>query len=115
MRAVIQRVTKAAVSVEGSIVGKIDSGLLVLLGVTHTDTEQDAKYLAEKICNLRIFEDENKKLNLSVLDTGGKILSVSQFTLYGDCRKGGDLASLRQLSRRWQISFIDNSIFTWNN
>jgi D-tyrosyl-tRNA(Tyr) deacylase len=88
MRAVIQRVTKAAVSVEGSIVGKIDSGLLVLLGVTHTDTEQDAKYLAEKICNLRIFEDENKKLNLSVLDTGGKILSVSQFTLYGDCRKG---------------------------
>jgi D-tyrosyl-tRNA(Tyr) deacylase len=88
MRAVIQRVTRAAVSVEGSTVGQIDSGLLVLLGVTHSDTEKDARYLAEKICNLRIFEDENNKLNLSVLDIGGKVLSVSQFTLYGDCRKG---------------------------
>lgn len=88
MRAVIQRVTRAKVSVEGSTVGQIDSGLLVLLGVTHSDTEKDARYLAEKICNLRIFEDENNKLNLSVLDIGGKILSVSQFTLYGDCRKG---------------------------
>lgn len=88
MRAVIQRVTRAAVSVEGSTVGQIDSGLLVLLGVTHSDTEKDAQYLAEKICNLRIFEDENNKLNLSVLDIGGKVLSVSQFTLYGDCRKG---------------------------
>ncbi|NLT94780.1 MAG: D-tyrosyl-tRNA(Tyr) deacylase [Clostridia bacterium] len=88
MRAVIQRVTKAKVSVEGNTVGQIDAGLLVLLGVTHSDTQQDAKYLAEKICNLRIFEDENNKLNLSVLDIGGKILSVSQFTLYGDCRKG---------------------------
>lgn len=88
MRAVIQRVTKASVTVDGNIVGLINTGLVVLLGVTHSDTEDDAKYLAEKISNLRIFEDENDKLNLSVLDIGGKILSVSQFTLYGDCRKG---------------------------
>ena len=88
MRAVIQRVTRAAVSVEGSTVGQIDSGLLVLLGVTHSDTEKGCPVFGRKICNLRIFEDENNKLNLSVLDIGGKVLSVSQFTLYGDCRKG---------------------------
>jgi len=88
MRAVIQRVRQASVSVDGNIVAKINSGLVVLLGVTHSDTEEDAKYLAEKISYLRIFEDDNNKLNLSVLDIGGKILSVSQFTLYGDCRKG---------------------------
>src|SRR5690554_1040215 len=88
MRAVIQRVKKASVSVDGKIVGQIDAGLVVLLGITHSDTEKDAKYLAEKISNLRIFEDENNKLNLSVLDIGGHILSISQFTLYGDCRKG---------------------------
>ncbi|KJS20328.1 MAG: D-tyrosyl-tRNA(Tyr) deacylase [Clostridiaceae bacterium BRH_c20a] len=88
MRAVIQRVKKASVSVEEKIVGKINQGIVVLLGITHDDTEEDAKYLAEKITNLRIFEDENNKLNLSLLDIKGKILSVSQFTLYGDCRKG---------------------------
>lgn len=88
MRVVVQRVKQASVSVNDNIVGKIDVGLVVFLGVTHTDTEEDAKYLAEKVSNLRIFEDENNKLNLSVLDIGGKILSVSQFTLYGDCRKG---------------------------
>jgi len=88
MRAVIQRVSQASVSVEGNIVGKINQGVVVLLGITHDDTEEDAKYLAEKISNLRIFEDENNKLNLSVCDIKGKILSISQFTLYGDCRKG---------------------------
>ncbi|KJS83896.1 MAG: D-tyrosyl-tRNA(Tyr) deacylase [Peptococcaceae bacterium BICA1-8] len=88
MRAVIQRVRQASVSVEGDIVGRINRGIVVLLGITHDDTEEDAKYLAEKIGNLRIFEDESNKLNLSLLDIKGKILSVSQFTLYGDCRKG---------------------------
>lgn len=88
MRAVVQRVKKAAVSSEGTPCGEIEQGLVVFLGVTHTDTEKDAAYLAEKIVNLRIFEDNEGKLNLSVKDIKGKIMSVSQFTLYGDCRKG---------------------------
>lgn len=88
MRAVIQRVKNASVTVKEQVVGQINSGLVVFLGITHDDTEEDAKYLAEKVCNLRIFEDDSGKLNLSVLDKKGEILSVSQFTLYGDCRKG---------------------------
>jgi D-tyrosyl-tRNA(Tyr) deacylase len=88
MRAVIQRTTRASVSVEGEITGSIGSGMLVLLGVGHEDTEKDAEYLAEKIVNLRIFEDENGKMNISLLDIKGQLLVVSQFTLYGDCRKG---------------------------
>ncbi|MDK2823138.1 MAG: D-aminoacyl-tRNA deacylase [Clostridia bacterium] len=88
MRAVIQRVNNASVTVKEQLVGQIKSGLVVFLGITHDDTEEDAKYLAEKVCNLRIFEDDSGKLNLSVLDKKGEILSVSQFTLYGDCRKG---------------------------
>jgi D-aminoacyl-tRNA deacylase len=88
MRAVIQRVSRASVKVEGRIVGEIEHGLLVLLGVGQTDTEADADYLAEKITGLRVFEDENEKMNLSVQDVGGAVLAVSQFTLYGDVRKG---------------------------
>ncbi|GGC92618.1 putative D-aminoacyl-tRNA deacylase-like protein [Thalassobacillus devorans] len=88
MRAVIQRAKNASVTVEGKITGEIDSGLVVLLGVTHEDTEEDAKYLANKVTNLRIFEDEQEKMNLSLKDVEGKILSISQFTLYGDTRKG---------------------------
>ncbi|AEX84549.1 D-tyrosyl-tRNA(Tyr) deacylase [Marinitoga sp. 1135] len=88
MRAVLQRVKKASVVVENEIVGKIGKGILVLLGVGHNDTENDIKWLADKIMNLRIFEDENDKMNLSLLDIKGEILVVSQFTLYGDCRKG---------------------------
>jgi D-tyrosyl-tRNA(Tyr) deacylase len=88
MRAVIQRVTRAQVSVNGEIAGKIAGGLLVLLGVTQPDTEADADYLAEKIAGLRIFEDENGKMNLSVTDIGGALLVVSQFTLFGDVRRG---------------------------
>lgn len=88
MRAVVQRVNKASVDSEGVRCGKIEQGLVILLGVTHTDTEKDAEYLAEKIANLRIFEDNEGKLNLSVKDINGKVMSVSQFTLYGDCRKG---------------------------
>ncbi len=88
MRAVVQKVSRSSVTVEGKPVGAIEQGLLVLLGVTHDDTQQDARYLAEKIANLRIFEDEEDKLNRSVKDIHGAVLSVSQFTLYGDCRRG---------------------------
>jgi D-tyrosyl-tRNA(Tyr) deacylase len=88
MRVVVQRSKAANVTVAGEITGKIDNGLVLLVGVTHDDNEEDAAYLADKIINLRIFEDEAEKMNLSLLDVGGQILSISQFTLYGDCRKG---------------------------
>ncbi|MFK2824483.1 D-aminoacyl-tRNA deacylase [Bacillus sp. B190/17] len=88
MRVVLQRSKEASVTVEGEAVGQIDSGLVLLVGVTHEDSEAEAAYLAEKIVQLRIFEDEEGKMNRSLLDVGGAILSVSQFTLYGDCRKG---------------------------
>lgn|SRR5487761_1994839 len=88
MRAVLQRVTEARVTVDGNITGKIAAGLLVLLGVSKLDTEADAGFLVQKIVHLRIFEDENGKMNRSVLDAAGALLVVSQFTLYGDCRKG---------------------------
>ncbi len=88
MRAVIQRVKSSSVTVGDETVGKIDSGLLVLLGVAKPDQAADADFLAEKIVNLRIFEDEQGKMNRSLIDIGGEMLVVSQFTLLGDCRKG---------------------------
>ena len=88
MRVVLQRSKKASVTVDGEIVGQIPFGLTLLVGITHEDTEKDATYIAEKIANLRIFEDESGKMNHSVLDVEGQVLSISQFTLYGDCRKG---------------------------
>ncbi|MFN2745108.1 MULTISPECIES: D-aminoacyl-tRNA deacylase [unclassified Bacillus (in: firmicutes)] len=88
MKLVVQRVTEASVSVNGETVGKIGAGLMVLVGVTHDDTSEDAAYLAEKLVNLRIFEDDGEKMNLSLLDVGGSVLSVSQFTLYGETKKG---------------------------
>lgn len=88
MRAVLQRVTRARVRVEGETVGEIEGGLLVLLGVARDDEERDALYLVEKVLNLRVFEDEEGRMNLSVTETGGALLVVSQFTLYGDVRRG---------------------------
>jgi len=88
MRAVVQRVSRASVTVDGETVGKIDRGLLVLLGVSNKDAEKDVDYCLEKTLNLRIFEDADEKMNLSLLDIAGELLVVSQFTLYGDTRRG---------------------------
>jgi len=88
MRAVVQRVQRARVTIGGEVAGEIGAGLLVLLGVTHTDTEAEARWLAEKIVGLRIFGDDEGKMNRDVTEAGGAVLVVSQFTLYGDCRKG---------------------------
>src|SRR5919112_1068189 len=88
MRAVLQRVTRASVRVAGETVGEIGAGLLVLLGVAHDDADADARYLAEKIASLRVFDDAEGRMNLSLAETGGAMLVVSQFTLYGDVRRG---------------------------
>lgn len=88
MRAVVQRVHRASVTVENEMIGEIGPGLVVFLGVGHEDENKDADYLASKIAGLRIFEDDAGLMNLSVQESGGSILSVSQFTLFGDCRKG---------------------------
>ncbi len=88
MRGVLQRVKNASVTVDGKLISSIENGILILIGVTDTDTEADASYIAEKTVNARIFEDSEGKMNLSLLDVGGEVLAVSQFTLYGDARKG---------------------------
>ena len=88
MRAVVQRVARARVLIDGEVVGEVGRGLLVLLGVTHTDTPDGAAWLADKVVGLRIFNDADGKMNLAVTDVGGGVLVVSQFTLYGDCQKG---------------------------
>jgi D-tyrosyl-tRNA(Tyr) deacylase len=110
MRAVIQRVTSARVEVDGAIVGQIGPGLLVLLGVSKTDSEKDVDFLAGKIVNLRVFADADGKMNLSVLESGGALLVVSQFTLYGDCRKGRrpgfDAAAPAETARALYESFV---------
>jgi D-tyrosyl-tRNA(Tyr) deacylase len=110
MRAVVQRVNRAQVRVGQEIVGKIATGLVVLLGVSKSDTEADAEYLATKTVGLRIFEDEAGKMNLSLADIGGAVLAVSQFTLYGDVRKGKrpsfDEASPPDLARELYEHFV---------
>ena len=88
MKIVVQRVKNAKVEVDEKVVGKIGKGFLVLLGITHDDTKEIADYLVKKLCNLRVFEDENEKMNLSLKDVEGELLIVSQFTLYADCSKG---------------------------
>ena len=88
MKLVVQRVKKAEVKVDGNIIGKIDKGFLVLIGIKVGDTKEQVDYLVKKLCNLRVFSDENDKMNLSIKDVKGKLLIVSQFTLYGDCSQG---------------------------
>ena len=88
MKIVVQRVKNAKVDVDGKTVGKIEKGFLVLLGVTHNDTKEQADYIVKKLCKLRVFKDENNKMNLSLKDIGGKLLIVSQFTLYANCSDG---------------------------
>ncbi|EPD54321.1 D-tyrosyl-tRNA(Tyr) deacylase [Paenisporosarcina sp. HGH0030] len=88
MKVVLQRSLEAKVTVNGEVTGQIDKGLVLLVGITHEDTEEDVRYVAEKVANLRLFEDETGKMNLSIFEASGSILSVSQFTLYGDTRKG---------------------------
>jgi D-aminoacyl-tRNA deacylase len=88
MRVVLQRSKNASVTVQNEVTGKIDFGFVLLVGITHADSEEDVRYVADKVTNLRVFEDEQGKMNHSLLDVKGSILSVSQFTLYGDCRKG---------------------------
>ena len=111
MRAVVQRVSRAKVTVGEEIAGEIGTGLLVLLGVGHEDTETDASYLAEKILGLRIFEDSDGKMNRSVPDLGGSVLAVSQFTLYGDVRRGKrpsfDAAAPPEQARRLYEFFVE--------
>ncbi|MGA2857112.1 MAG: D-aminoacyl-tRNA deacylase [Candidatus Sulfotelmatobacter sp.] len=110
MRAVVQRVSRAKVTVNGWTSGEIGHGLLILLGVGHGDTEADANYLAEKIAGLRIFEDSEGKMNRSVVDVGGSVLAVSQFTLYGDVRRGKrpsfDAAAPPEQARRLYEFFV---------
>ena len=110
MRAVIQRVSRAQVNVVEEVVGRIGPGLLVLLGVAKSDSQTDAEYLAAKLVSLRIFDDENGKMNLSLVDTGGAVLAVSQFTLYGDVRKGKrpsfDEAAPPELARKLYEHFV---------
>lgn len=88
MRAVVQRVKSSSVSVQGKVISEISKGINILIGISKEDSIEDAIYMKDKILNLRIFEDDNDKMNLSLLDIGGEVLIVSQFTLYGDCRKG---------------------------
>lgn len=88
MKVVLQRSKEASVTIGEEVTGKIQSGFVLLVGITHEDTEEDARYIADKVVNLRVFEDEGGKMNHSLLDVKGEILSISQFTLYGDCRKG---------------------------
>jgi D-aminoacyl-tRNA deacylase len=111
MRAVVQRVSRAQVAVDGEIVGEIGRGLLVLLGVTHADNKADADYLADKIAGLRIFEDGNGKMNLDITAVSGGILVVSQFTLYGDVRRGKrpsfDAAAAPQRARQLYEYFVE--------
>ena len=108
MRAVVQRVDSAAVEVEGAMVGSVGKGLLVLLGVEKEDTDRDLEYLLDKVAGLRIFEDEQEKMNLSVADVGGGLLVVSQFTLYGVAARVNGRHLIRRRVLKWPMLIMKN-------
>lgn len=99
MRLVVQRALESKVEVDNKVIGKINKGFVVLCGITHTDTEKEADILARKLCNLRVFEDENEKMNLSIKDVGGELLIISQFTLYADSMSSGNRPSFTDAAR----------------
>lgn len=107
MRVVVQRVSKAFVSVDNQVVGSIDEGLMLLVGFTQDDTLENIDYMVNKVLNLRIFPDENGVMNKSVKDTGGAILSISQFTLYGDASKGNRPSYVKALNGKYAIKLYD--------
>ena len=113
MRAVVQRVTDASVTVDNETVGSIGPGLMVLIGVSTEDTDADLKYMTEKVPNLRIFDDENGVMNRSVLDAGGGILAVSQFTLYGDARGGRRPSYFTAAGPEMANEFYERAVAAW--
>ena len=108
MKVVVQRAKDAKVVIDGKVVGEIEHGLMLLIGITHDDKEEDAKYCAKKIANLRIFEDENGVMNLSVKDVGGGVLSISQFTLYGNVEKGNRPSYIKAARPEFAEPFYNN-------
>ena len=113
MRAVVQRVTQASVTVENETVGAIGSGVMVLVGASKEDTDKDLKYIVEKVMNLRIFDDENGVMNRSVLDAGGSILAVSQFTLYGDARGGRRPSYFTAAGPEMANDYYERAVAAW--
>ena len=113
MRAVVQRVTEASVTVDNELVGAIGPGVMVLIGVSSEDTDKDLKYISEMVPNLRIFDDENGVMNRSLLDAGGSILAVSQFTLYGDARGGRRPSYIRAAQPDVANAFYERAIAAW--
>ena len=113
MRCVVQRVTRASVTVDGETVGTVGPGLMVLIGVSSEDTENDLKYIADKVPNLRIFDDENGVMNRSVIDAGGSILAVSQFTLYGDARGGRRPSYIQAAKPEAANAMYEKLVETW--
>ncbi len=113
MRAVVQRVTNASVTVENETVGAIGPGIMVLIGVADTDTDKDLKYIIDKVMNLRIFDDENGVMNRSVIDASGSILAVSQFTLYGDARGGRRPSYIRAAKPEPADAMYERAVAAW--
>ena len=113
MRAVVQRVTEASVTVDNELVGAIGPGVMVLIGVSSEDTDKDLKYISEKVPNLRIFDDENGVMNRSVIDAGGSILAVSQFTLYGDARGGRRPSYIRAAKPEPADAMYERAVAAW--
>ena len=113
MRCVVQRVTEASVTVNGETVGAVGPGMMVLIGVSSEDTEKDFRYMADKVPNLRIFDDENGVMNRSILDAGGSILAVSQFTLYGDARGGRRPSYIRAAKPEQANAWYEKLVSAW--